>query len=66
MILKDEEYTFKIRELVPRLRDAYLKDKRLVYELIKMEIREHTTSFVKKKQELFPIVKKRYLRDWKI
>ena len=50
-LLNDEEYTFKIRELVPRLREKYanLEEKRLVWELIKMEIRENTISFAKRK-----------------
>ena len=50
-LLNDEEYAFKIRELVPRLREKYanLEEKRLVWELIKMEIRENTISFAKRK-----------------
>ena len=50
-LLEDDNYLFKIRELLPRLRKKYdyLEDKRLVWELIKMEIRENTISFTKRK-----------------
>ncbi|KAL9981573.1 hypothetical protein ACROYT_G010292 [Oculina patagonica] len=50
-LLKDDSYIFKIRDLIPRLREEYasLKDKRLVWELIKMEIRDNTISFAKRK-----------------
>ena len=49
--MKDESYTGEICELIPHLRDKYksLNDKRLIWELIKMEIRDHTVSFVKRK-----------------
>ncbi|KAL9959075.1 hypothetical protein ACROYT_G036156 [Oculina patagonica] len=48
-LLKDDGYTFKIRDLIPREKYASLKDKRLVWELIKMEIRDNTISFAKRK-----------------
>ena len=49
--MKDENYTGEICGLIPRIREKYesLKDKRLVWELIKMEIRDHTMSFAKRK-----------------
>lgn len=49
--MKDENYTGEICELIPQIREKYesLKDKRLVWELIKMEIRDHTVSFTKRK-----------------
>ena len=49
--MKDENYTGEICELGPQIREKYesLKDKRLVWELIKMEIRDHTMSFAKRK-----------------
>jgi len=50
-ILKDENYTGEIWELIPRILEKYesLKDKRLAWELIKMEICDHTVSFAKRK-----------------
>jgi len=50
-LLKDENYTGEICELIPRIHEKYesLKDKRLAWELVKMEIRDHTVSFAKRK-----------------
>ena len=50
-ILKDKNYTGEICELIPRIREKYesLKDKRLAWELTKMEIRNHTVSLAKRK-----------------
>ena len=50
-LLKDENYTGEICKLIPQIREKYesLKDKRLVWKLIKMEIRDHTVSFTKRK-----------------
>ena len=50
-LLNDENYTGEICELIPHIREKYesLNDKRLVWELIKMEIRDHTMSFAKGK-----------------
>ena len=50
-LLNDDGYTFKMSDLIPRLREKYasLKDKRLVWELINMEIRDNTISFAKRK-----------------
>ena len=42
--MKDENYTGEICELIPQIRE-----KRLVWELIKMEFRDHTVSFAKRK-----------------
>ena len=49
-LLNDENYTGEICELIPQLREKYesLNDKRLVWELIKMEIRDYTL-FAKRK-----------------
>ena len=49
--MKDENYTGEICKLIPQIREKYesLNDKRLVWELIKMEIRDHTVSFAKRK-----------------
>ena len=51
ILLKDDNYTSEICELIPQIREKYesLNDKRLVRELIKMEIRDHTVSFTKRK-----------------
>ena len=50
-LLKDENYTGEICELIPQIREKNesLNDKRLVWELIKMEISDHTVSFTKRK-----------------
>ena len=50
-LLKDENYTGEIRELIHQISEKYesWNDKRLVGELIKMEIRDHTVSFAKRK-----------------
>ena len=50
-LLKDENYTGEICELIPQIHEKYesLNDKRLVWELIKMEIRDNTVSFTKRK-----------------
>jgi len=50
-LLKDKNYTAEICELIPQIREKYksLKDKRLAWELIKMEIRDHTVSVAKRK-----------------
>ena len=50
-LLKDENYTGEICKLIPQIREKYesLNDKRLVWELTKMEIRDHTVSFAKRK-----------------
>ena len=50
-LLKDENYTGEIRELIHQISEKYesWNDKRLVWELIKMEIRDHTVSFAKRK-----------------
>ena len=49
--MKDENYTGEICELIPQIREKYesWNDKRLVWELIKMEFRDHTVSFAKRK-----------------
>ena len=49
--MKDENYTGEICKLIPQIREKYesLNDKRLVWELIEMEIRDHTVSFAKRK-----------------
>ena len=51
LLLNDEEYLFAIHQLIPRLHEKYfqLEDKRLVWELIKMEIRQNTISYAKRK-----------------
>ena len=45
------EYIFRIQQLIPRLREKYsrLEDKNLVWELMKMEIRQNTISYAKRK-----------------
>ena len=45
-LLNDEEYTFRIQQLIPRLREKHFRveDKNLVWELMKMEIRQNTIS----------------------
>ena len=50
-LLNDENYTGEICELIPQLREKYesLNDKRLVWELIKIEIHDYTLSFAKRK-----------------
>jgi len=55
------EHTFKIRELVPRLREKYenLEDKRLVWDLIKMEVKEMLSPFQTGKQEPSIFAKKK-------
>ena len=42
--MKNENYTGEICQLIPRIREKYesFKDKRLAWELIKMEIRDHS------------------------
>ena len=49
--MKDENYTGESCELIPQIREKYesWNDKRLVWELIKMEFRDHTVSFAKRK-----------------
>ena len=51
LLLNDEEYLFAIHQLIPRLHEKYfqLEDKSLVWELIKMEIRQNTISYAKRK-----------------
>ena len=50
-LLNDEEYIFRIQQLIPRLLEKYsrLEDKNLVWELMKMEIRQNTISYAKRK-----------------
>ena len=50
-LLNDEEYIFRIHQLIRQLRKKYsrLKDKNLVWELMKMEIRQNTISYAKRK-----------------
>ena len=50
-LLQDKEYTTKILELYPQLREKYhyVNDQQLFWELIKMEIRSTTISFSKGK-----------------
>ena len=50
-LLNDEEYIFRIQQLIPRLREKYyrLEDTNLVWELMKMEIRQNTISYAKRK-----------------
>ena len=52
-LLEDKEYTTKILELYPQLREKYhyVNDKQLFWELIKMEIRSTTISFSKGKAQ---------------
>ena len=49
-LLKDANYTGEICKLIPQIRKKYesWNDKRVVWELIKTEIYDHTVSFVKK------------------
>ena len=51
LLLNDEEYLFTIHQLIRRLHEKYfqLEDKSLVWELIKMEIRQNTISYAKRK-----------------
>ena len=51
LLLNDEEYLFTIHQLILRLHEKYfqLEDKSLVWELIKMEIRQNTISYAKRK-----------------
>ena len=57
----------EIRELAPRIREKYesLEDKRLLWELIKMEIRDNTISFAKRKSGMFSSRKQKFLSNWK-
>ena len=50
-MLDDEDYTAQICELIPRIREKYsfVQDKQLFWELMKMEIREKSISFAKRK-----------------
>ena len=50
---EDKEYTTKILELYPQLREKYhyVNDQQLFWELIKMEIRSTTISFSKGKAQ---------------
>ena len=52
-LLEDKEYTTKILELYPQLREKYhyVNDQQLFWELIKMEIRSTTISFSKGKAQ---------------
>ena len=52
--LLTEEYSAKIRELYPMFREklSYVEDKRLFWEMLKMEIRNVTISFAKRKASL--------------
>ena len=52
-LLEDKEYTNKILELYPQLREKYhcVNDQQLFWELIKMEIRSTTISFSKGKAQ---------------
>ena len=52
-LLEDKEYTSKILELYPQLREKYyhVNDQQLFWELIKMEIRSTTISFSKRKAQ---------------
>ena len=53
-LLEDKEYTTKILELYPQLREKYhyVNDQQLFWELIKMEIRSTTISFSKRKAQV--------------
>ena len=53
-LLEDKEYTTKILELYPQLREKYnyVNDQQLFWELIKMEIRSTTISFSKGKAQV--------------
>ena len=55
-LLNDEEYIFRIQQLIPWLREKYfrLEDKNLVWELIKMFLREHELQ--KRMEELDQII----------
>ena len=52
-LLEDKEYTIKILEFYPQLREKYhyVNDKQLFWKLIKMEIRSTTISFSKGKAQ---------------
>ena len=50
-LLKDDKYTKQIRKMYPELREkyTYIQDKRMFWELLKMEIRCMTISYAKRK-----------------
>ena len=50
-LVKDDKYTEQIRKMYPELREkyAYIQDKRMFWELLKMEIRCMTISYAKRK-----------------
>ena len=50
-LLGDEVYVAHIRELIPQIREKYsfVQDKQLLWELMKMEIREKSISFATQK-----------------
>ena len=64
--MNDENYTGEICQLIPQLREKFesLRDKRLGRELIKMEIRDYTLSFAKRKARAAS-EKLKSLNNWK-
>ena len=54
-LLEDEEYVTLIRELIPQIREKYysILDKRLLWELMKLEIRGETIKFAKRKSKIY-------------